>query len=131
MTPGDAQRGEEGWGRYKLQQHMTELGSPSILHGVDAVLSPNRGKIAGALENRKLKPHCRPHGSLTALDDFSESLAIVRILCNWFTEVPGLTSPIVYRQCDMMRGDCASDCWPASFDSVHRCTSGGVLENNA
>ena len=57
MTPEDAQRGEEGWGRYKLRLRMTELESPLILYGVDAVLSPNRGKTVGALENRKLKPH--------------------------------------------------------------------------
>ena len=58
MTQEDAQRGEGGWERYKLRPHMTELESPLILHRVDAVLNPNRGKIVGALENRKLKPHC-------------------------------------------------------------------------
>jgi len=50
MTPEDAQRGEEGWERYKPQPHMTELESLLILYGVDAVLSPNRGRIVDALE---------------------------------------------------------------------------------
>ena len=50
MIPEDAQRGGEGLGKYKLRQRMTELESPLTLCGVDAVLSLNRGKIAGALE---------------------------------------------------------------------------------
>ena len=57
MTPEDAQQGGEGWEKCTLRPHMTELASPLISHGVDAVLSLNRGRIAGALENWKLKPH--------------------------------------------------------------------------
>ena len=50
MTPRDVQRGGEGWVRCILRPHMTELESPLILNGVDAALSPNRGKTAGGLE---------------------------------------------------------------------------------
>lgn len=55
MTLEDAQRGEEGWGRYKPRPHMTELESLLILNGVDGVLSLNRGKIVGALEISEIK----------------------------------------------------------------------------
>ena len=70
----------------------------------------------------------RPRGSLTALDDLPESIPVVGVLRNWFTEVPSLTSPIVNRQCDVMRRNGASDRWPTSLDGFHGSTGGGVLE---
>jgi len=72
----------------------------------------------------------RPREVLTALDDLSQCLSVVRILCDWFTEVPGLTSPIINRQCNMMRRNGASDRWPAGLDSFHGSTSCGVLKYN-
>ena len=71
-----------------------------------------------------------PGELLTTLDDLSERLPVIRILCNWFTEVPSLTSPIVHRQCDVMRRDRASDRWSASFDGFHGCTGRSVLKYN-
>ena len=58
MTPEDAQRGGEGWARYKLLPRMTELESLSISYGVDAVLSPNREKIVDGLEKGEIKTAC-------------------------------------------------------------------------
>lgn len=66
--------------------------------------------------------------ALTTLDDISQGLSVVGILRNWFTEVPGLTSPIVDRQCNVMRRNGTSDRWPASFDSFNCGASRGVLK---
>lgn len=128
MSPEDGQRGGEGLERYKLRPHMTELELPLISCGVDAVLSPNRGKIVDALENGKLKPRTPPRESLTALDDLSESLSVIRVLGDWFAKVPSLTSPIVDRQRNMMRRDGASYCWSTSLDRFHSGARCGVLK---
>ena len=130
MTAEGARRVVEGWERYKLRQRMAGLESLLISYGVDAVLSPNRGKIVGVLENRKLKPHAPPRESLTVLDDLSESLSIIRVLRNWFTEVPSLASPIIDGQRNVMRCDGASDCWPARLDCFHSGASGSVFKYN-
>jgi hypothetical protein len=128
MTPEDAQRGGEEWGRYKLRPRMTRLGSLLISHGVGAVLSPNRGRIVGALEKWEIKTSCPPRESLTAPDDLPESLSVVRVLRNWFAEVPSLTSPIIHCQCNMVRSDRASDRWPADLDCLHGSPGRGVFE---
>jgi len=73
---------------------------------------------------------CRPCEGLTAFNDLSQSLSVVGILRNWFTEVPGLASPIVDCQRNVMRRNGASDRWPASLDSFHGGTSCGVLKDD-
>ena len=72
----------------------------------------------------------RPRELLTTLDDLPESLPVVRILRNWFTEVPSLTSPIIDCQRNVMRRNGASDGWSASLDGFHGRASRGVLKYN-
>ena len=83
-----------------------------------------------AWKRGKLKPHAPPRESLTALDDLPESLPVVRVLRNWFTEVPSLAGPIIDGQCNVMRRDGAGDRWPASLDCFHSGASRGVLKHN-
>jgi len=71
-----------------------------------------------------------PRESLTTLYDFPESLSVIRILRDWFTEVPSLTGPIIDCQRNMMGGDGAGDRWPTSLDGLHGGTGRGVLEHD-
>jgi len=70
----------------------------------------------------------RRREALTALNGPSQGLSVIRILRDWFTEVPGLTSPIINCQCNVMRRNRASDRWPASLDGFHGGASRGVLK---
>ena len=131
MILEDAQQVGAEWARYKLRQRMTELGSQLILYGVDVVLSPNPGKIVGALErSSKLKPRVPTRGPLTTLNDLSESLSIVGVLRDWFTKVPSLAGPIIDSQCNVMCCDGASDCWSTSLNCIHCGARGCVLKYN-
>ena len=78
----------------------------------------------------ELKPHAIPRESLTALNDLPESLPIVRVLRNWFAEVPSLSSPIVNCYFKVMDRNGASDRWPTSLDCLHGGASRRMLKHN-
>lgn len=67
----------------------------------------------------------------TLLYYLPQSQPVIGIFGNWFTEVKGLTSPVVDSQIKVMCGDAACHSLSETFDGVNRCTSSSVLKYNA
>lgn len=111
--------------RYRYPLHMHEWGYWWILYVEDEERNPIPGRTEGDLAVKNQFSHKSINiDRLTFFDDGSQSLTVIRILCDGFTKIPRLPCPIIYDEGQVMGCDSTSYCRSTGlyrFDGSPRC----------